>query len=198
MPILKKTYPIMTNTASSHLLLAFVGMPGSGKTEATHYLQEQGYASVRFGDVTEDVLREKRLPITPENEQEVRETLRQELGMHVYAEKSLPRILRQLENHPVVVLDGLYSWEEYRFLQEKGFDVIVVHIYTEKKIRYDRLVARTFRPLTHKEAVSRDIAEIEKLNKSGPIALADYLIENNEQKSDLYDKLSRLCGRLKI
>ncbi|MDE2589094.1 MAG: AAA family ATPase [Patescibacteria group bacterium] len=188
----------MTNTSSSYVLLAFVGMPGSGKTEAAQYLKEKGYAYVRFGDVTEDVLREKLLPITPENEQEVRETLRQEQGMQAYAEKSLPKILRQLENHEVVVLDGLYSWEEYRFLQEKGLRVVLIHVYTEKHIRYERLATRSVRPLSKKEAFARDIAEIEKLNKSGPIAAADYLIENNEQKEQLYDKLGRLCERLKI
>lgn len=187
----------MTNTAS-HVLLAFVGMPGSGKTEAAQFLKEKGYAYVRFGDVTEDELRGKRLPITPENEQEIRETLRQEIGMQAYAEKSLPKILRQLENHRVVVLDGLYSWEEYRFLQEKGFTVLLIHVYTEKQIRYERLAMRAVRPLSHKDAFIRDIAEIEKLNKSGPIAAADYLIENNEQKEQLYDKLGRLCEKLKI
>lgn len=187
----------MTNTPA-HLLLAFVGMPGSGKTEAAQYVKEKGYAYVRFGDVTEEILREKGLPITPENEQEVRETLRQDIGMHAYAEKSLPKIEKLLENHAVVVLDGLYSWEEYRYLQGKGFRVTVVHVYTEKHIRYQRLAMRTVRPLTRQEAFARDIAEVEKLNKAGPIALADYLIENNEQKEQFYAKLDTLCERLEI
>jgi dephospho-CoA kinase len=187
----------MTNTAS-HLLFAFVGMPGSGKTEAAQYVKEKGYAYVRFGDVTEELLREKGLPLTPENEQEVRESLRQQMGMHAYAEKSLPKITHLLENHSVTVLDGLYSWEEYRFLQEKGFSVVVVHVYTEKHIRYKRLANRAVRPLTKQEAFARDIAEVEKLNKAGPIALADYLIENNEQKEQFYAKLDTLCERLHI
>lgn len=185
----------MTNT-SSPFLLAFVGMPGSGKTEAALYLKGKGYSYVRFGDVTEDVLRGKGLPITPENEQEVREALRQELGMRAYAEKSLPKITQLLERSSIIVIDGLYSWEEYRFLQEKGFRVLVAHVYTEREIRYSRLATRAVRPLTRQEAFARDIAEIEKLNKSGPIAIADYLVENNETKDALYAKLDKLLERI--
>ncbi len=183
---------------SSPILLAFVGMPGSGKTEAAQYLKEKGYAYVRFGDVTENLLREKGLPITPENEKEIRETLRQESGMQVYAEKSLPRIKDLFQTNAVVVVDGLYSWEEYLYLQKREFSVVVVHIFTERAIRYDRLTHRTIRPLQNGEAFARDIAEVEKLNKSGPIAIADYLIENNETKEELYAKLDKLCKRLSI
>jgi hypothetical protein len=46
---------------------------------------------------------------------------------------------------------------------------------------------------------SRDVNELEKLNKGGPIAIADYLIENeNDDLSELYKKIDVLLSRLNI
>ena len=183
-------------TIHSPLFLAFVGMPGSGKTEAALYVKDKGNGYVRFGDVTEEVLREKQLEITPENEQTVRESLRTEFGMAIFAEKSLPKLQTYREKDGIVVIDGLYSWEEYLFLKKRELQIFVIHVYTEKVIRYQRLARRKVRPLTTEEAIARDIAEIEKLNKSGPIAIADFLVENNGTQEELYRKLEVLLERI--
>jgi dephospho-CoA kinase len=184
----------MTNTSAQ--LLAFVGMPGSGKTEAAVYLKQKGYAYVRFGDVAEEVLAGKNMQVTPENEQIVRESLRSECGMAAFAIKSLPKIQKKLQDTSLLIIDGLYSWEEYRLLEGRGFNVILVQVFTEKAVRYQRLAMRIIRPLTNKEAITRDIAEIEHLNKGGPIAIADYLVENNETKERFYAKLDQLLEKI--
>ncbi len=188
-----------TTSTSDKLVLAVIGMPGSGKSEAIAYIGEKGIPFVRFGQITDEGLNEQGLTVTPENERSFRENLRQNLGMAAYAIKSKPKIDELLAKHEVVALDGLYSWEEYLFLNTIYSNLVLVAIYAEPKKRYARLAHRKVRPFNAEEAKKRDIAEIEKLNKGGPIAIADYLIENNtDEIEDLYATIDVLLKRLEI
>jgi dephospho-CoA kinase len=88
-----------------------------------------------------------------------------------------------------VVGDGLYSWSEYKILKDKyGENLIVIAVYTPPKLRYERLSGRAarhgddpklkYRSSTPEAAKARDYAEIENIEKGGPIAMADYTILN--------------------
>ncbi|MBI2443054.1 MAG: AAA family ATPase [Candidatus Levybacteria bacterium] len=189
---------MQNDVSSQKLLVAFVGMPGSGKSEATKYLREKGFASVRFGEVAEEGLKEMGLPLTPDNEQMYREKIRNELGMAAFAILSEEKIESFLKDNPVVVIDGLYSWEEYRYLLEKFLALKIIYVFASPATRYSRLAKRPVRPLTPEQARARDFAEIERLNKSGPIAMADFVIENNTSLDDLYTKIDELLKHLQI
>jgi dephospho-CoA kinase len=168
-------------------LIAIVGMPGSGKSVAADYFRSQGVPVLRFGDQTEIGLKELKLAINEKNEREYRENIRKELGMAAMAIKIEPRIRATASDHRTIALDGLYSWEEYVYLKGKFPQLILLAIFAIPSIRYARLKARLVRPLTGSEAQSRDVAEIEHLNKGGPIAMADYLIRN-EGNREAYKK----------
>jgi dephospho-CoA kinase len=51
---------------------------------------------------------------------------------------------------------------------------------------------REIRPLTLSEAISRDISEIENIEKGGPIAFADYMVINDGTIKELKTKLKGL------
>lgn len=160
-------------------IIAIVGMCGAGKSVASDILESLDYKKVYFGGVTMEKLKEEGMEVTPENEKFMRERLRSEYGMGAYAIILLPRI-KELSLNNDVVLDGLYSWDELKILKEElGDSLTVIAIVCDKKIRYDRLSVREVRPLTNEEAMKRDIAEIENIAKAGPIAYADYYIDNN-------------------
>lgn len=177
-------------------LLAIVGMPGSGKSVASEFFQSQGAYILRFGDQTDIGLKEQGLPLNEENERRYREQIRKDLGMAAMAIKIEPRIRDVQKDHTFIVLDGLYSWEEYLYLKEKFGQLKLLCIYASPSIRYQRLSGRKIRPLTEVEARSRDIAEIEHLNKGGPIAISDYCITNNEQTDAFTKKLQALISTL--
>jgi len=180
-------------------IIAIVGMAGAGKTEATKYLETKNIPFARFGQITDEAVKALGLSLIQSNERIVREKLRQEFGMAAYAIKMKPRIEKLLKEQNVVVLDGLYSWEEYLFLKKELSGLILVHIFAEPYKRYERLSKRTVRPLSFKEARERDFAELEKLNKGGPIAIADYIIVNNgDDIKELYKKVDELLKRLNI
>ena len=160
-------------------IIAIVGMCGVGKSVASDILEELNYKKVYFGGVTMDKMKEEGLEITPENEKMMRERLRSEYGMGAYAIILLPRI-KELSQDNNVVLDGLYSWDELKILKEELGDALsVIAIVADKKLRYDRLSVRDIRPFNNDEAKNRDISEIENIAKAGPIAYADYYIDNN-------------------
>ena len=159
-------------------IVSIVGMAGSGKSEIAGVFQEHGFISVRFGDITDEEVARRGWILNEANERRVREMLRHEHGMSAYAKLNIPRIDTALKKANVVA-DGLYSWEEHLLFREYyGKSYVVVAVYASPATRYHRLTTRPVRGLTNDEAASRDIAEIEKLNKGGPIAMADYTIIN--------------------
>ena len=152
-------------------LIAVVGMAGSGKSIATDYLEGKGFVKLYFGGVkrTED----------GKSEKEFRENLRKEHGAACYAKFLEPEIEKALLEKNVV-LDGLYSWDEYNYLIEKFPNLQLVCILADKKLRYERVNVRKERSFTKDAIIYRDINEIENLAKGGPIAYADYYLLNNE------------------
>ena len=173
-------------------VIAIVGMPGAGKSLASAFFRDHEVPVLRFGDQTDSGLREAGLEKNEKNERIYREQIRRELGMAAMAIKIEPRVQEALQKHELVVLDGLYSWEEFVYLQKKFTGIKLLCIWAPKEMRYTRLKHRNDRPLTLEEAESRDIAEITNLHKGGPIAYADLLIENNGSKEDLCIKLEHL------
>ena len=177
-------------------IIAIVGMCGSGKSIASDYLETLGYKKVYFGGVTLEKLKEKGLEITPENEKMMREKLREDLGMGAFAKILLPRI-KEFSKKENVVLDGLYSWDEYKIISEElGNELKVIAIITDKKLRYKRLEQREVRPLTKKEAIMRDLAEIENIAKAPPIAYADYYVLNNGTMDEYKERLNKILKEL--
>jgi dephospho-CoA kinase len=177
-------------------VVSIVGMTGSGKSEVARLFRDRGFATVRFGDITDEEVKKLGLKLTEDNERPVRERIRKEHGMDAYAKMSLPRIDAALRTSNVVV-DGLYSWEEYTCLKNHyGEDFIIVAVWASPKARYKRLGSRKIRPLTPEQAASRDRAEIENLNKGGPIAMSDFTVLNESSLADLKKQVERIIAEI--
>jgi dephospho-CoA kinase len=177
-------------------VIAIVGMAGSGKTEVARVFENHGYARVRFGDITDAEMKKRNLAAGEASERFCREILRQELGMAAYAILNQPRIDAALQTSNVVA-DGLYSWEEYLSFKEYYSDRFkVVGVNASPTVRYARLATRNLRPLNSTEAASRDRAEIENLNKGGPIVMADYIIVNEADLRNLQSQAESILARL--
>ncbi len=178
-------------------VVAIVGMTGAGKSEVARLFESSGFTRIRFGDVTDEEVKKRALPLNEANERAVREQLRVEMGMAAYAILNQSKIDAALKSGDVVI-DGLYSWEEYLFLKEHyGDKFCVVAVWASPKTRQARLAGRRVRPLTAMEAASRDRAEIEKLNKSGPISVADYTLLNELSLPNLIESTKNVIARIK-
>ena len=186
-------------------IICIVGMPGSGKSVVADELVKKGFAFLRFGQITLDIVKERGLEPVEKNEREVREDLRKKHGMAAFAILNIPKIDELLKKSDVAV-DGLYSWSEYKLLKEKYGDLMnVLAIFAPPGLRYERLSNRSvegdeaqrFRNFTTQEAKSRDYAEIENLEKGGPIVMADFTIVNTGTIDQLKEKISEVLSQIK-
>jgi len=186
-------------------IVCISGMCGAGKSVVSDFFVKNGFQYIRFGQLTIDELKKRNLEVNEINERMIREELRNVHGMAAYAILNLPKF-DELINLGNVIADGMYSWEEYKVLREHfGENLVVIAVYASPKIRYERLENRKMdgnidirnRPLTKEEAKSRDYAELEKLNKGGPIAMADFTIVNNKDINFLNQQIEEIYGQIK-
>src|SRR5690606_31356223 len=96
-----------------------------------------------------------------------------------------------------VVADGLYSWTEYKAMKhEFPGELTVVAIVTDRNLRYERMAHRPIRPLTQQGVDERDWAEIEGIEKGGPIAIADYFVHNDGTVEQLQKRLANITDTI--
>ena len=186
-------------------IVCIAGLCGAGKSVVSDYFIQSGFAYIRFGQLTMDELKKRNLPICEENERAIREELREQYGMAAYAILNLPKLDEMILTGNVIA-DGLYSFGEYKVLKEHfGDRLAVIAVYASPEIRYARLASRKLdpldtagrnRPLTRTEAISRDYREIEKSDKGGPIAMADYTIINNQDFTVLEKQVKEILYEL--
>lgn len=177
------------------LVIAFLGMPGAGKSEAINFIQDKyHYPKVYFGQVVFDELAKRKLDINENNERKIREDLRKKYGKEACAKLSLPKIITLLKTNKIVLIESLYSWQEYKALKEKfGDDLVCICIFANPRLRYERLKNRPRRPIkTYEEFLSRNYSQIENLEQGGPIAMADFIIVNESTHDNLKTKLLKI------
>lgn len=170
-------------------IVAIVGLSGAGKTEAARYFKNKGLPVIAFGQIINEYVDEHKLKHTEEIHKKIREDIRKKYGMAALAVINGKKISETLEKNPIVVIDGLYSWEEYIYLKKKfpRVKIYLLAIYADKEIRYKRAAKRRYRSELYGE--QRDMNELIGTNKGPAIAFADFLIKNNFSKEDLQDKL---------
>ena len=189
-------------------IIAIVGMCGAGKSILADELVKLGWGFVRFGQITLDIINERKLEINAENEKKIREEVRAQHGMGAFATLNIPKFDAILAEKNLVA-DGLYSWSEYKILKNYyGERITIVAIYAPPELRYKRLSERALdikndkdarnRPLTKEEAQKRDFAEIENIEKGGPIAMADYTILNTGTREEYNEEIKKFLQLNKI
>ena len=181
-------------------ILAIVGMCGSGKSTLIEYLTERGIPKVYFGGIVLNAVTEAGLEINPENERMMREKLRAEEGKDFVVRRVLDEAKRLIDaGQKRIVLDGLYSWTEYNILRKEfPTEMTVVAVVMPKALRRKRLAERPVHPLNAEESAMRDKTEIENLEKGGPIAIADYYLDNSGTVEELHASFAKLLDELEF
>lgn len=168
-------------------IIAVVGMSGSGKSVVVDHLTSKGYPKVYFGGMILKEMEKRGIEITAANEKEFREKIRAEEGNDWVVRQVIAEV-KDLINagQKRIVLDGVYSWTEYKLLKHEFPGVVTfLAVIATKKLRYARVAERVVRPLNTQEIQMRDTAEIENLEKGGPIVAADYFVLNDGTMDEL-------------
>lgn len=122
-------------------VIAFVGMPGAGKTEASNVAREMGLPVVIMGDVIREEVRKRGLALTDENIGSVANNLRKDEGMDAIAKRCIPGI--EAMHSRVVVVDGIRGIAEVEaFKRAFGEKFTLVKIDAPFELRLERLKRR--------------------------------------------------------
>lgn len=181
-------------------IIAFVGLAGSGKTSAVEHLTTGGCPKIYFGGIIYDAMREAGIDITWESQEKFREEIRAREGKDFVVKRAITSVKNLIEaGQKRIVLDGLYTWSEYRILKhEFPGEITVIAVVTPKHLRYKRMANRPERPMTASEVDQRDWAEIENLEKGGPIAIADYFIHNDGDLDQLHAQINDVLRHIEF
>jgi len=179
-------------------IIALVGLTGSGKSTAVDYLTEKGHPKVYFGGILYQAMNDAGIEITWESQQTFREEIRAKEGKDFIVKRAIKQARDLIGGgQHRIVLDGLYTWSEYKILKhEFPGELTVVAIVTPKHARKQRLADRPERPMTSAEVDQRDWSEIENIEKGGPIAIADYYVTNNGDLDHFYKQIDDILSHI--
>lgn len=122
-------------------IIAFVGMPASGKSEASRIAAEMGIPVIIMGDVIRKEVLKRGLEPNDSNTGMVATDLRRSEGMDAVARRCVSQIRET--GSKLVVVDGIRGIAEVEYFRqefEEGF--ILISIYTPIEIRFSRIQKR--------------------------------------------------------
>lgn len=174
-------------------IIAIVGLPGAGKSEAADHFKSRKVPVIHFGKVVTDEVQKRYGAQKEEYHKIVREELRRVNGMEAMAKLNLEKIKKALVKNNIVVIDGLRSWDEYDYLIKELTDteIHIVALFADKNLRYKRLGSRLQDRPGH-GGKDRDVNELFGTNMGPTIAFADFLVKNNFSKEEFQDKLNEV------
>jgi dephospho-CoA kinase len=161
-------------------IIAFTGMPASGKSEAVQLAKDKGIPVIRMGDLVWEETRRQSKPLDDKNVGDVANSMRKKYGMDIWAKRTVEKI-HSLKKSPHLIIDGVRNMEEIEyFKKELGLDFFVVAIDASDKLRRKRTITRG------RTDDSKDLKDLEERDKreirwglQKVIADADIIIPNN-------------------
>lgn len=183
-------------------IVAFVGMSGSGKSVAVDHMTAKGYPKIYFGGMIYKEMERRGIERTEDGESEkhFREMIRETEGKDWVVNQVIEETHRLIgAGQKRIVLDGVYSWTEYKILKKEFTgEMTFIAIVVPKKLRYKRVAERPERPFTLEQIRERDRSEIENLEKGGPIAAADYYVLNDGTIAEMTGRVDEILKEIEF
>lgn len=181
-------------------ILAVVGMSGSGKSVVVDYLTKKGFPKVYFGGMIYKEMEKRGIERTEDGESEkrFREEIRETEGKDWVVRQVIAETKDLISaGQKRIILDGVYSWTEYRTLKHEFPGCLTfLSVVVDKNLRYKRVAERPGRSFDANAIKERDRSEIENLEKGGPIAAADYYVLNNGTIAELCDGVDNVLKEI--
>jgi len=178
-------------------ILAFTGMPFSGKSVAVELAKDHGIPVIRMGDMIWEEAKNQGLELNDENVGMIANQMRKEHGMDIWARRTLEK-MESMDKEQIAVIDGVRNNEEIEtFKQELNGDFVVVAIKASTETRHQRAMNRGRRDDSkdERQIKERDQREIGwGLNKV--IDAADITIENEGSVDEFKEEINKLLNEL--
>ena len=174
-------------------VLAFAGMPFSGKSEAVKIAKEMNIPVIRMGDMIWEEVKKRKLELSDKNVGTIASQMREEHGKDIWARRTLEKI-KSVENMNFIVIDGIRNVEEidlFKRYLEGNF--VVVAVEASDETRQKRALTR------NREDDSNDVEKIKERDRRElrwglgvVIASADVVVSNEGGIEEFRDKVRKI------
>ena len=177
-------------------VMGISGMPGSGKSIVSDMATEKGALIVSMGDIVREEAKKR-----GESSKETAKNLRAEHGQYIVAELTIKKIkkLQDEGNEKLIIVEGIRSPHEVEMFKENFDNFIILSVFTNPAIRFERLKLRM------REDDSQDYAEFKKRDDTElgfgigtVIALSDKLIINESDLDSFTEKIDEYFSEIGI
>jgi dephospho-CoA kinase len=178
-------------------IIAFVGMPCSGKTEAVQIAKEIDIPVIRMGDMVWDEVKKRGIPLDEKNVGAVADQMRKDQGMDIWAKRTLDKI-SPIENRNCIVIDGIRNIEEIDTFKKKlGKDFIIIAVTASDKIRQKRFLnrGRVDDSLDIQDIKDRDKREL-NWGLGTVIASADIIVSNEDGIEEFREEIKKILDKI--
>jgi dephospho-CoA kinase len=178
-------------------IIAFTGMPHSGKSEAVRIAKGKGIPVIRMGDMIWDETKNRGLELTDKNVGKIANDMREKHGKNIWARRTVD-VIKKLNERKYIVIDGIRNIEEIQyFKKELCNDMVIITIDASKELRKKRALSRgrTDDSTSIKKIEERDKREL-GWGLGDVIASADIIISNEGTLEELRKQITDVFNRL--
>lgn len=144
-------------------IIAFVGLPGSGKSEASNIAIQMKIPVISMGNVVREEV--KKLNLNMSYCSKVADDLRKKKGSDIIAKRCIPEIMNIIESkkNNLIIIDGIRGFDELNYfhsiLQQK---IITIFIDSNITNRFQRILKRKRNDdmVTIENLIKRDTQEL--------------------------------------
>jgi dephospho-CoA kinase len=178
-------------------IIAFAGMPCSGKSEAVKIAKEMNIPVIRMGDMVWEEVKNRGLPLDEKNVGTIANKMRKDLGMDIWAKRTIDKILKLNESNRIII-DGIRNIEEIDTFKKKLCqDFIIIAVTASDETRQKRFLNRG------REDDSLDIQDLKDRDKrelnwglGTVIASADIIVPNDFSIKDFKIEIKRILDKI--
>lgn len=178
-------------------IVAFTGMPCSGKSEAVRIAKDKGIQVIRMGDMIWAETKNQGLELNDKNVGEVANSMRDKYGKDIWAQRTVDKI-KSLNKTDYIVVDGIRNVEEINFFKKKlSNDFVIIAINAPDGLRKKRTLSRG------RKDDSKDIKNVEERDKrelrwgiGDVIASADIVISNEGSIDEFRKQVDEVLQKL--
>lgn len=188
------------------LIIGIVGRRGSGKDTVAHYIaQKYNGKDILLSDYIDRILKIFHLPASRQNTCWLITKTRERFGKGILARAVIGQV--DSNGFAVYLINGIRLKRETEILRERfGKFFILLSVVCENKIRLGRIKKREKEKFLRKDKINVSLKKFleqeKKLVTEKEIPWlekrANYTVENNTGKKDLFEKINHLAKILKL
>lgn len=178
------------------VILGFTGLLASGKGTAAKYLEEKHMAATfRFSTMLRDILNRVYVPHARDNMIRLSEFLRGAYGEDIMAKTMFKDI--EKDTAKVVVIEGIRRLAD---IEQDAPNFVLVEIFAEPKIRYERLIKRGENPDDNSKTYEQFLADHRRSTEVSILEVIKHAterVDNNGDLASLHKQLDELVKKYK-